>query len=113
MTILVTAAGGQLGHLVIDALLDRGVAPGDIVAGARTISKVADLEARGIRTVALDYSVPETVTAALDGVDSVLLISGSEPGTRYEGHKNVIDAAAEAGIAKLVYTSRRGRRSKW
>ncbi|MBW9095409.1 NAD(P)H-binding protein [Microbacterium jejuense] len=105
MTILVTAAGGQLGHLVIDALLDRGVAPGDIVAGARTISKVADLEDRGIRTVALDYSVPETVAAALDGVDTVLLISGSEPGTRYDGHKNVIDAAAAAGIAKLVYTS--------
>jgi len=105
MTILVTAAGGQLGHLVIDALLDRGVAPGDIVAGARTTSKVADLEARGVRVASLDYTEPETVTAALDGVDTVLLISGSEPGLRYEGHKNVIDAAAAAGVAKLVYTS--------
>ena len=105
MTILVTAAGGQLGHLVIDALLDRGVAPGDIVAGARTTSKVTDLEDRGIRIAALDYTAPETVAAALDGVDTVLLISGSEPGKRYEGHKNVIDAAQTAGVAKLVYTS--------
>jgi len=105
MTILVTAAGGQLGHLVIDALLDRGVAPGDIVAGARSTSKAADLVERGIRVVPLDYTVPETIAAALDGVDTVLLISGSEPGSRYEGHRNVIDAAKSAGVAKLVYTS--------
>lgn len=105
MTILVTAAGGQLGHLVIDALLDRGVAPDSIVAGARTISKVADLAERGIRVVPLDYTAPETVAAALEGVDTVLLISGSEPGTRYEGHKNVIAAAKAAGVSKLVYTS--------
>jgi NAD(P)H dehydrogenase (quinone) len=105
MTILVTAAGGQLGHLVIDALLERGVAPGEIVAGARTVSKAADLVDRGIRVVPLDYTARETLTAALDGVDTVLLVSGSEPGMRYEGHKNVIDAAAAAGVAKLVYTS--------
>ncbi|WP_341997540.1 SDR family oxidoreductase [Microbacterium sp. LWH7-1.2] len=105
MTILVTAAGGQLGHLVIDALLERGVAPGDIVAGARTTSKVADLVERGIRVVPLDYDAPEAVAAALEGVDSVLLISGSELGRRYEGHVNVIDAAKAAGVAKLVYTS--------
>lgn len=105
MTILVTAAGGQLGHLVIDALLERGVAPADIVAGARTTSKVADLVDRGIRVVPLDYNAPETVTAALEGVDAVLLISGSEPGRRYEGHVNVIDAAKAAGTAKVVYTS--------
>jgi NAD(P)H dehydrogenase (quinone) len=105
MTILVTAAGGQLGHLVIDALLERGVAPGDIVAGARTPSKVADLADRGIRVAELDYTAPETVTAALDGADTVLLISGTEVGKRFEGHKNVIDAARAAGVAKLVYTS--------
>ena len=105
MTILVTAAGGQLGRLAVDALLERGVAADDIVAGARTPSKVADLAERGIRVVALDYTVPETVAAALEGVDTVLLISGSEPGTRYEGHKNVIDAAKAAGVAKLAYTS--------
>ncbi|MFC8681339.1 NAD(P)H-binding protein [Microbacterium ureisolvens] len=105
MTILVTAAGGQLGHLVIDALLRRGIAASDIVAGARTVSKVADLVERGIRVVPLDYTAPASVAAALDGVDSVLLISGSEPGKRYEGHVNVIEAAKTAGVGKLVYTS--------
>ncbi|MFH8249973.1 SDR family oxidoreductase [Microbacterium sp. B2969] len=105
MTILVTAAGGQFGHLAIDALLDRGVPAHDIVAGARTLSKAEDLAERGIRVVPLDYDAPETVAASLEGVDAVLLVSGSEPGKRYEGHKAVIDAAKEAGVAKVVYTS--------
>ena len=105
MTILVTGAGGHLGHLVVDALLGRGVAAPDIVAGARTPAKVADLAARGVRTAHLDYDDPATITAALDGVDRVLLISGSEPGKRFAGHKNVIVAAVAAGVAKFVYTS--------
>lgn len=105
MIILVTGAGGHLGHLVVDALLGRGVAAADIVAGARTPAKVADLAARGVRTAHLDYDDPATITAALDGVDRVLLISGSEPGKRFAGHKNVIDAAVAAGVSQFVYTS--------
>jgi NAD(P)H dehydrogenase (quinone) len=106
MTILVTAASGQLGRLVVDALLERGVAPADIVATARDTSKLADAAARGVRTAELDYDRPETIAAALDGVDTVLLISSNGmPGARAEGHGNVIDAAKAAGVAKLVYTS--------
>ncbi|MFF2371600.1 SDR family oxidoreductase [Agromyces sp. NPDC058110] len=105
MTILVTAASGQLGRLVVDALLTRGAEPSSIVAGARDTSKLADAAARGVRTVELDYTKPDTITAALEGVDTVLLISGSEVGQRVPQHANVIDAAKAAGVAKLVYTS--------
>lgn len=105
MTILVTAASGQLGRLVVDALLDRGVAPAELVATARDTGKLADASARGVRTAELDYDRPETIAAALDGIDTVLLISGNAPGSRAQGHRNVIDAAKAAGIAKLVYTS--------
>ncbi|MFE6965461.1 SDR family oxidoreductase [Agromyces sp. NPDC057679] len=105
MTILVTAASGQLGRLVVDALLDRGVAPAEIVASARDTSKLTDASARGVRTAELDYDRPDTIAAALDGVDTVLLISGNAPGSRVQGHRNVIDAASTAGVAKLVYTS--------
>lgn len=105
MTILITGASGQLGRLVIDDLLARGAAASDIVAGARTTSKVADLAARGIRTVHLDYTVPVSIDAALEGIDTVLLVSGSEPGARLDGHLNVIAAARAAGVGKLVYTS--------
>lgn len=105
MTILVTAASGQLGHLVIDALLARGASPDSIVAGARTVAKAADLADKGVRVVPLDYTVPESIDTALEGVDSVLLISGSDPGARLAGHVNVIEAAARAGVKKLAYTS--------
>lgn len=105
MTILVTAANGQLGSLVIDALLERGADPADLIATARDITKIVPLAARGIRTAQLDYDRPETIAAALDGVDAVLLISGSVPGQRVAGHRNVIDAAKAAGVTKLVYTS--------
>lgn len=105
MTILVTGATGHLGHLVIDALIDRGVAADSIVAGARDTAKASDLTARGVRAVHLDYTDPSSISAALDGVDSVLLISGSEVGSRTAQHQNVIDAAKAAGVTKFVYTS--------
>ncbi|MEZ3156615.1 SDR family oxidoreductase [Microbacterium sp. BWR-S6Y] len=104
MTLLVTAASGHLGRLVVDALLERGVAASDIVAGVRTPSKASDLAARGVGVVELDYSRPDTITPALAGVDRVLLISGTDA-DRVSGHRNVIDAARAAGVERLVYTS--------
>ncbi|MFF7681164.1 SDR family oxidoreductase [Microbacterium sp. NPDC007973] len=104
MTLLVTAASGHLGRLVVDALLERGVAASDIVAGVRTPAKVDDLAARGVGVVELDYSRPETLAAAFAGVDRVLLISGTDA-DRVTGHRNVIDAARAAGVERLVYTS--------
>ena len=105
MTILVTAASGQLGRLVVESLLARGAAPDTIVATSRDTSKLEELSARGIRTAELDYARPETIASALEGVDTVLLVSGSEPGNRVALHQNVIDAAKAAGVTKLVYTS--------
>ncbi|MFV0253383.1 MAG: SDR family oxidoreductase [Beutenbergiaceae bacterium] len=114
MTMLVTGASGQLGHLVVGALLDRGAEPADLVAGARNLDKVTDLAARGVNTVAIDYHDRRSVAAALRGVQTLLLISASEPGTRFAGHKNVIDAAADAGVSKFVYTSApRSRSFDW
>ncbi|RXZ68317.1 SDR family oxidoreductase [Agromyces albus] len=105
MTILVTAASGQFGRLVVESLLTRGADPATIVASSRDTSKLADLAARGIRTVELDYARPETIAPALEGVDTVLLVSGTEFGSRAAQHQNVIDAAKAAGVTKLVYTS--------
>lgn len=102
MTILVTGTSGHLGHLIVERLLARGAAASDIVAGARTPEKVADL---GVRVVEFDYDRPETVAAALEGVDRVMLVSSSEVGKRAAQHKTVIDAAAAAGVELLAYTS--------
>lgn len=105
MTILITGATGQLGRLVIDSLLARGADPQSIRAGARDTAKAADLAERGVDIVHLDYSDPSSVTAALDGVDSVLLISGTDIGVRIAQHQKIIDAAKAAGVSKFVYTS--------
>ncbi|MFJ4038065.1 SDR family oxidoreductase [Microbacterium sp. NPDC090007] len=104
MTLLVTAATGHLGRLVVTALLDRGIAASDIVAGVRTPEKAADLAARGVRVVQLDYSRPQTLAPALEGVHRVLLISGTDA-DRVAGHRDVIAAATAAGVERLVYTS--------
>ncbi|UNX53396.1 SDR family oxidoreductase [Georgenia sp. TF02-10] len=105
MTILVTGATGHLGRLVIDSLIARGVDPSTIRAGARDAAKASDLEARGVQVVRVDYNNPETVAAAVDGADAVLLISSSEVGKRIAQHQVVVDAARAVGVPKLVYTS--------
>ncbi|EYT58196.1 SDR family oxidoreductase [Microbacterium sp. UCD-TDU] len=102
MTILVTGATGNLGRLIIAGLLERGADPQSIVAGARNTEKAADL---GVRVVHLDYSDPTSVATAVEGIDTVVLVSGSEVGQRVAQHRAVIDAAKAAGVSKLVYTS--------
>ena len=101
MTIAVTGATGQLGRLVIQGLKARDPA-GPIVALARDPAKAADL---GVAVRAADYERPETLTAALAGVDTLLLISSSEVGRRAAQHRNVIEAAKAAGVGRIVYTS--------
>lgn len=105
MTILVTAASGHLGRLVLDSLLDRGVQPATIRAGARRPETLAEYAERGVEVVPLDYADAGSAKAALQGVDKMLLISGSEVGQRVAQHANIIDAAAAAGVQQLVYTS--------
>jgi len=105
MTILVTAASGHLGRLVVESLLARGVTPADIRAGARDTGKIADLAALGVQTVRLDYTDADSVADAVAGADRVLLVSGTEMGQRAAQHQAVISAAAAAGVQQLVYTS--------
>lgn len=101
MSVVVTAATGQLGALVVDSLLARGATPSDVLATARNASKLAAFAGRGVRTARLDYALPETVTAAVGAGDVLVLISGEE----LEEHKNVITAAKDAGAARIIYTS--------
>lgn len=102
MTIAVTGASGQLGRLVVDALLAEGQRP---VAIVRDPVKVADLAARGVEIRQATYTDPAALDAALTGVDRLLLISGSEVGQRVEQHTNVVRAAERAGVGLLAYTS--------
>jgi NAD(P)H dehydrogenase (quinone) len=104
-TYLVTGASGHLGRLAVHALLERGVGASDVVATARNTEDVADLAGLGVQTRAADYTDPASLKEALAGVDRVLLVSSSAVGERVAQHANVIDAAKDAGVALLAYTS--------
>ena len=105
MTILVTGASGHLGRLVVESLLERGVPAQDVVATARDLDSIADLAVQGVVVRRADYTDPASLKDAFAGVDKALLVSSSEIGQRAEQHRNVIDAAADAGVSLLAYTS--------
>ncbi|CFQ21005.1 nadph:quinone oxidoreductase 2 [Yersinia enterocolitica] len=102
--IAVTGATGQLGRLVINALLKK-VSASEIIAAVRSPEKASDLAALGVQVRKADYSQPATLEAAFQGVDKLLLISSSEVGQRVAQHAAVINAAKHAGVKLLAYTS--------
>ncbi|WP_329365927.1 SDR family oxidoreductase [Streptomyces sp. NBC_00669] len=104
MSIVVTGASGQLGRLVIEDLLERGVGAGDVAAVVRDRGKAADLAAKGVQVRVADYDEPATLKEAFKAGDRVLFVSGSEVGRRLPQHTAVVDAAREAEVGLLAYT---------
>lgn len=102
--ILVTGSTGQLGQLVIEALLETTSAS-QIVAGARSPEKASELATRGVQVREFDYKRPETMDAALEGVEKVLLISSNDFDDRVGQHRRVIEAASRANVKLIAYTS--------
>ena len=102
MNIAVTAASGGLGSAIIMQLLKQ--MPKEQVIGlARTPKKAEKL---GVEIRNGDYNNKPELIESLSGVDSVLLVSGMDaPDKRILQHQNVISAAKEAGVEKIVYTS--------
>ena len=106
MTIVITGATGKLGRHVLQVLLERNVPAEEIVAAGRSIEKLEDFAAQGVRVTAMDYDDPASVAAALAGASRVLLIASSEVGKDRPGqHRTVIEAAKAEGVELLAYTS--------
>jgi NAD(P)H dehydrogenase (quinone) len=103
-TILVTGASGQLGRLVIAALLKTTPAR-QIHALVRSEQAGAGLSAQGVQVHVGDYKQPQALDAAFAGINRLLLISSNELGSRAAQHANVIQAARRAGVELLAYTS--------
>lgn len=104
MKIAITGATGQLGQLVIQHLLKQTQAE-NIVALVRNVEKAEHLKAKRIDVRHFDYDSPATLVPALQGIDKILLISANEVGRRTPQHKAVIDAAIEAKVPYIAYTS--------
>jgi NAD(P)H dehydrogenase (quinone) len=97
----VTGATGQLGRKVIKSL-SRLVEADRLVGLVRDPAKAQDL---GVAVRAADYGNPASLDAAFAGIDTLLLISSNSMGARQQEHANVIAAAKQAGVKRLLYTS--------
>jgi NAD(P)H dehydrogenase (quinone) len=105
MTIVITGATGHLGRFAVESLLQRGVPADQIVATGRNVDKLADLAARGVTVKHADYTDPASLKEAFAGADKLLLVSSSEIGRRAVQHRNAVEAARDAEVSLLVYTS--------
>lgn len=102
MKIAVTAASGNLGSTIIKHLVQE-IGEENVVGIARTSDKAKHL---GVEIRQGDYNSKADFDIALKGIDAVLLVSGMDhPDKRIQQHRNVIDAAKENGVKKIVYTS--------
>lgn len=103
--IVVTGATGKLGSLVVKALLER-VPANEVAVAVRSAEKAAKFNALGVEVREADYARPETLAAAFAGAEKVLLISSNVLGEeRVRQHKAAIDAAVQAGVKLIAYTS--------
>lgn len=96
----VTGATGLLGGRVARRLAAGGAQQRLVV---RDPSRAPDLPGADVRTAT--YSDAAALGRALDGVDVLLLVSASEDADRVTQHRTVVEAAAAAGVRRVVYTS--------
>jgi len=102
--IVICGATGQLGRLITSDIAKQ-VAPADITLTTRSPAKLAAEAEAGMRVVYADYRDRASLDAAFAGCDTLMLISGLNLLKRVEEHRNAIEAAEQAGITHIVYTS--------
>lgn len=102
-TLAVTGSTGALGGLVARDLAGRGVPQ-------RLLARAPERAPRlpGAVAVQASYGDRDTALRALQGVRTLLMVSGSESADRLDQHRTFVDAAADAGVEQVVYTSFHG-----
>lgn len=111
MMILVTGATGNLGYLTLKELLKQK-APSEIVVLARKQNdKTTDIESLGVEVRIGEYGNFDSLTKALEGIETLFFVSTHEAAQDFTLHKNVIDASLHADIKRIVYTSTQGDKS--
>ena len=103
--ILVTGATGQLGTAVIQTLLEKTSA-NQIAALVRDESKASAIKEKGVDIRVGSYDDMASLDQAMQGVETVLLIAGTDEEKRLQQHQNVVDAAKKVGVQSVAYTSR-------
>src|SRR4030081_2691465 len=104
MSVIVTGAAGHLGRLVTEQLLER-LAPEHLVLVTRRPEALRELRGRGANVRYGDFDDPGSLRDAFAGGRRMLLISTDAMGRRVRQHRAAIDAAANAGVGRVVFTS--------
>jgi NAD(P)H dehydrogenase (quinone) len=103
--ILITGATGHLGTATIDFLLGKGILASQIGALVRDESKATLLKEKGLKVIKGDYGDYPSLVNAFKGVEKLFFISSNDHLHRVAHHKNIVNAAKEAGVDHIVYTS--------
>lgn len=103
MTVLVTAANGNQGKLLIPRLVAEGVS---IRACVRSADSARALNAAGVSDVIIgDITAPDVLARAMNGLEKIYYIGPAlHPQEREMGFA-VIDAARAAGVQHFVFSS--------
>lgn len=96
----VTGSTGALGSRIARLLATAGVPQRLIV---RDPARAPDLPHAEVAQAS--YGEKAALLNALDGVDTLLLLSATESADRVSLHKATVDAAVAAGVRRIVYTS--------
>src|SRR5262249_30250439 len=96
--ILVTGATGTNGRLVVRALLRDGAR---VRAMVQDPANAADLQQAGAELVTGDFDRPETLPAALAGIERALLVSPVDQ-KLVEREGRFVECARKAGLRHLV-----------
>jgi dihydroflavonol-4-reductase len=109
---LVTGGTGFVGAHVVRALLARS---GSVRCLVRPTSRRSNLEGLPVEIVEGDLTDPASLVRAMRGVGALYHVAADyrlwtkDPGelrrTNVGGTENVLTAASEAGVARIVYTS--------
>ncbi|AGL15784.1 NmrA family NAD(P)-binding protein [Actinoplanes sp. N902-109] len=106
--IVITGATGALNGATADHLLDR-LPAGEVAVAVRDVGKARRFADRGVEVRHGDYADPASLPAAFAGADQLLLVSSSDPaGDHVALHRAAIEAAVEAKVGRVLYTSHQG-----
>jgi uncharacterized protein YbjT (DUF2867 family) len=99
--IAVTGASGGIGGRVAWRLAERGVRQRLVV---RDPARAPEIESAEVRRASA-YGARSEMTAALAGAETLMFVPAPESEDRVEQHLAAVDAAVEAGVARIVYLS--------
>ncbi|MEU1518332.1 NAD(P)H-binding protein [Streptomyces sp. NPDC005811] len=101
---LITGAGGGLAQTAAELLLES-VPADQVVLTTRAPAGLKAFADRGVHVRYADFAEPDSLEAAFDGAERMLLVSTAQVGSRIGFHRTAIDAARRAGVRYLAYTS--------